>query len=226
MAQEARTARRGKENKKMTKYKKLMPAVMALAIFASTAGGSYAYLTHSVGTLTNKFTPGSIDVDLKEDQWKPEEGKNLNPREVVAKDPTVENTGDNEEWVFLRVDVPVKNIHVVDSTTHRKQAAADTELFSFTADTGWEQISKEVSDGYAHYVYGYKTVVKPGEKTSALFDEVKMVNYLEGDIDKDEELKIPIETVAIQSNVEGSDEGLAKIYQQYLAQEAADNATT
>lgn len=204
--------------------KKNLPAVLAAAmVFTAASGTSYAFLTHSVGSLVNKFTPGSIEVDLTEKSWDETKARNLLPRDVVSKDPVATNTGKNDSWIFLRVDIPVKNIRTVDETTKRKSAFADTELFTFEADDGWELVSHEVSGGYAHYVYGYKQVVKPGASTTALFDEVKLVNYLEGDLDKGTKLTIPVETVSIQSNVENADKGLSAVYKEFLAQEAADS---
>ena len=76
-----------------------------------------------------------------------------------------------------------------------------------------------VSADTAEYVYGYETTVAPGESTTELFREVKLVNYLEGELDTEEKFVIPVEAVAIQWNVEQADAGLERIYGEYLKQE-------
>ena len=47
-----------------------------------------------------------------------------------------------------------------------------------------------------------------------------MVNYLEGSINPNEKLDIPIEAMAVQWNVDKSDAGLDEIYEHYLDQKA------
>mgnify|MGYP000388302260 CR=1 FL=1 len=61
---------------------------------------------------------------------------------------------------------------------------------------------------------------RPALNTESLFDTVTMVNYLEGSIDPNEKLDIPIEAMAVQWNVDTADAGLEKIYEHYLDQKA------
>ena len=167
----------------------------------------------------NVITIGDVSIDLTEDEWNPEEGEDLIPQAVIPKNPEVTNTGSLDAWVFLRVSIPVRNISVVDPDTQRKLSAADTELFTFEPDGNWELVSEVVSADTAEYVYGYETTVAPGESTTELFREVKLVNYLEGELDTEEKFVIPVEAVAIQWNVEQADAGLERIYGEYLKQE-------
>lgn len=207
----------------MEKYQKMIAAAIGCAgIFLASAGLTNAYLQKPTNELDNVITPGSIDVALTEPLWKREDAADLVPGQTVSKNPMVTNTGENDSWVFLRVDVPVKNIRLVDPETKKKTEKRDTELFSFEADDSWELVEQTKDADAVHYVYGFKEILKAGDSTDALFNSVTMVNYLEGEIDAEEILTMPIEAVSIQSNVENAGDGLRAIYQEYLSQEAAD----
>lgn len=94
------------------------------------------------------------------------------------------------------------------------------ELFSFETNDFWQLINKTTTDTEVEYVYGYKDILEPNGTTESLFDTVTMVNYLEGSIDPNEKLDIPIEAMAVQWNVDTADAGLEKIYEHYLDQKA------
>lgn len=198
--------------------KLIMAAAAILALAAAGTGASVAWMTDA-HQAENVITIGDVSIDLTEDEWNPEEGEDLIPQAVIPKNPEVTNTGSLDAWVFLRVSIPVRNISVVDPDTQRKLSAADTELFTFEPDGNWELVSEVVSADTAEYVYGYETTVAPGESTTELFREVKLVNYLEGELDTEEKFVIPVEAVAIQWNVEQADAGLERIYGEYLKQE-------
>ncbi len=208
----------------MKHYKKTAAAVLGcMGIFLASAGITNAYLQKPAGRLDNVVTPGSIGTELTEPLWKKEAGKDLVPGQAVSKNPMVTNTGENDSWVFLRVDVPVRRISLVDPETKRKTEKKDRELLSFQADTdAWELVEKKTDAGAAHYVYGFKKILPKGASTPPLFGEVAFVNYLEGELNPEEVLTMPIEAVAIQSNVENAYAGLKSVYQEYLEQETAD----
>lgn len=207
----------------MEKYRKMLTVSLGVAgIFMASAGLTNAYLQKPMDRLDNAVTPGSIDVVLTEPLWKKEDAKNLVPGQSVSKNPTVTNTGENDSWVFLRVDVPVKNIALVDSETKKKTEKKDTELLYFTPDDAWELVERTEDKDAVHYVYGFREILKAGDSTDALFRHVTMVDYLEGELDPKEILAMPIEAVSIQSHVEDADKGLSAVYQEYLSQEASD----
>ncbi len=208
----------------MKHYKKTAAAVLGcMGIFLASAGITNAFLQKPAGRLDNVVTPGSIGTELTEPLWKKEAGKDLVPGQAVSKNPMVTNTGENDSWVFLRVDVPVRRISLVDPETKRKTEKKDRELLSFQADTdAWELVEKKTDAGAAHYVYGFKKILPKGASTPPLFGEVAFVNYLEGELNPEEVLTMPIEAVAIQSNVENAYAGLKSVYQEYLEQETAD----
>ena len=202
---------------------KLISCALAVCLACGAAGVSIAYMTDA-HEKTNVITVGNVDIDLTEPTWNPDDGKNVLPRETVSKNPQITNNGSLACWAYMRVTSPIKNIQTVDNGTKRKKPAAPTELFSWNVNDGWELISQETAaDGSAvHYVYAYKTLLESGKTTQSLFDNVTMTNYLEGQIDKNEGLNIPVQAVAIQQYVDESENGtpdLKQIYKQYLSQE-------
>lgn len=202
--------------------KKLLLLGLTAAIGCSTFGLTMAYMTDTEQA-TNVITVGNVAIDLTETKWNPDNGKNISPRTEIAKNPKVTNTGSLDAWIFLKVRNPKKSIVTVDNKTKRKKPATDVELFSFTPNSKWELVSKTDNGSEVEYVYGYKDIVKAKDKTVSLFDTVKLVNYLEGSIDKDEKLDIPIEAMAVQWNVNKADVGLKKIYDYYLNQKTAND---
>ena len=87
-----------------------------------TTGGLMAYFTDS-DTQTNTFTVGKVTVDLQEPEWDkypdtdkdgvPDEAEDMTPNKTIKKDPTITNTGINDQFVFATVQVPCRNIIAV-----------------------------------------------------------------------------------------------------------------
>ena len=207
---------------KRTDRRKVAAAAAGIAVFASAAGTTGAYLIYSPEALENIITPGSIEVEVTEPDWVPELGRQMVPGSVIPKDPTVANTGKNDAWIFAKVQVPARSISLVSEATKRKQTAAWTELFTFETNNGWELVEQSVLEDGICYVYGYGDIVKPGEETIALFENVTLVNYLEGELDETDEIFMPIEAMAIQTKVCADGAGLKEIYQQYLNQKNSE----
>lgn len=199
-----------------TRLKSLVIAVTVLAVFAASAGMTGAYLARSTEKLNNVITRGSIEVKVTEPGWLEENGRKLTPGSVIAKDPTVVNTGKNEAWVFLKVQIPVKEIVLVDTKTKKKQEPAKVELFSFSSTENWKLVEKNTEGEWVNYVFGYRSPLKAGGKTEPLFRNVTLVNYLEGEIDDGETLTLPIEAMAIQTNVCADGADLKVIFEEYL----------
>lgn len=154
--------------------KHLAAAAVCGMIAAVGAGASAAYLTDGE-SVTNTFTVGKVTVDLTEPGYTPENEIPRVPNQEIPKDPTVVNTGNNDEIVFVSFDIPMKTVKIAgyDGTV---QEAVNQELFDFRTKTGsyssvndgWillgmpEEIDEDdngVSD-YKTYVYGYHKVVK------------------------------------------------------------------
>lgn len=172
------------EMKKNKNIKKIALATAMVGLL--TVGGITAYFTDSA-TVTNKFTVGEVSLDLTEPSWVPSTGTNITPNKEVAKDPTITNSGKNSEFVFMTVAVPYANV-ITATADGAKNAAADTELYSYTVNAGWVEIGTPTKDTTAKtvthtYAYGSSSACSTlavGAKTPALFNTVKFANVIEG----------------------------------------------
>ena len=202
------------------KTEKAAAVFLGVSLFAASSGLTNAYLTEHPKAIVNLISSGSVDVELTEPAWQPENALGLVPGSVVPKNPTATNTGKSDAWIFLRVSVPVKCISVVNPQTNRKEPPADIGIFSFLAAEGWERITAERTADSINFIYGYREIVKPGEKTAPLFESVTLVNYLEGELTASDILQIPVEAVAVQDHVCEPGAALTEIYEVYLAEES------
>ena len=204
--------------------------VIALAVAAATAaiGGISADFTDTQEKTTT-LTVGSVKTDLEEPEWEDvpsDEKTDITPNQTIKKDPRITNTGANDAYTFLEIQVPVKKIITV-GPDGKKLPAADTELFTYKVNDGWVQVrssdittSGKVTARSYVYAYGTKTqctVLKKGETTTPLFDSVTLVNAIEGQIDE-ETLNIPVKSYAIQAEHIGESKVPSDVFQIYMKQ--------
>lgn len=182
-----------------------------------TVGAASAYLSKETAVLHNLIIPGSVSINLTEEDWREELGKDVMPGQEISKNPKVQNAGRNEAWMFLKVGIPVRNIRIVDPLTKRALPCQDTELFQFESSDKWKLISRQMETDTMWYVYGFQELVKSGEWTDCLFEKVTAASYLEGEIDETESLLISVTAQAVQKT--DGEEDLETIYQIYLSQE-------
>lgn len=146
----------------MKKRKTILAAIVLLAIFL--VGGAIAFFTDT-DVKTNTFTIGNVDITLTEDGWDaladtdpanniPDVAENMMPGETVTKDPTINNVSTkNPAFVFAKVEVPC--------TTIVAPATTSEELFVYTPNTGWTELTTAAvactSGGTATHVYYYGT---------------------------------------------------------------------
>lgn len=191
-----------------------------MAVLA-VSGGILAYFTDTEEKVNN-FTVGSIEIELQEPAWEtkpdadsngvPDEAENILPLQTITKDPRVKNTGNNDAYMFMTVEVPCKNVITVNDDG-TKNAQAMTELYQYTADTScWYYLGKcPVNDGEGNQVavkhlYAYAddrracTTVSPEETTTPLFQSVTFVNLMEGQGLDGGPLEIDINAYAIQTS--------------------------
>lgn len=190
-----------------------------MAVLA-VSGGILAYFTDTEEKVNN-FTVGSIEIELQEPAWEskpdadsdgvPDEAENILPLQTITKDPRVKNTGNNDAYMFLTVEIPCRNVITVNDDG-TKNAQAMTELYQFTADTSWYYLGKcPVNDGEGNQVavkhlYAYAndrracTTVSPEASTTPLFQSVTFVNLMEGQGLDGQPLEIDINAYAIQTS--------------------------
>lgn len=168
--------------------KQLLRTLMACGLVVSVAaGGTVAYLTDAE-TATNTFTVGKVKIDLEEPGYPgndSDEVKNIIPNQEIEKDPQIENTGNNDALVFLRVEVPQETFTDEDDGTWEQKKQ---DLFKLKGISDqWELLRTETTtdaDGKAKtsYVYGYKKTLAKGSTTDKLFRKVQLKNAVESDL--------------------------------------------
>ena len=217
----------------MSKKIKVTIAVAAL-LAVLTAGVVYAYLTYTA-ELTNTFTVGNVSATLTEPKWAEAETansdihKNIYPGQSFAKDPTITMSDTSSPAVvFLEITYPYQSVVTLDNNG-RKQAAADTQLFTpGTLKTGWAELNgKSVTDTTKHTitrVYAYNNELSAKDSTT-LFDTVTFANIAEGT--ELTQLSIKVKADIIQAGgmakagATYTSEELGAIYDKFVAQNAS-----
>ena len=194
----------------------LLTGVLCLA----SVGGVSAYLT-DFDHVSNQFTVGKVDVKLTEDNWKPDDNKKMEPGKVISKDPKIKNTGINDTFAYLEVSIPMANVMAAADNGSRLEQR-EQELFLFESKNSWTKLSARKVGSNQVYVFAYNKILKPQETTESLFDTVKFLNIIEGQLDG-QQLEIPIRAYAIQTSYTGGDaasvvEQARNAYQKYVNQ--------
>lgn len=202
--------------------KKNTVKIMTLAGILSLAsvGGVSAYLT-DYEKVSNEFTVGKVDIELKEPEWKPEENKKIEPSKVIHKDPQITNTGTNDAFVYMEVSIPMANVEAAAENGERLGKKVQ-ELFYFEAKDSWMQLSVQNTESRRTYTYAYTKILKPQETSEALFDTVKFLNLIEGQLDG-QTFEIPVRAYAIQTSYTGGSsdnlsEQIKAAYEKYVNQ--------
>lgn len=180
-----------------------LKAIVAGGCAAAVAvGGSLAYLT-ATDDVTNSFTVEKAlaeNISVIEPNWNPADGVNIVPTQTVSKDPQLENDSDIPVFAIMQVSVPYANVATAaaDGTV---QPATPQELFSYTVNEGWtESGTGQLSDDGSQMVHTYLMPERlaAGKVSPSLFDEVTLVNAIDGQIDG-MELAIDVDGFAIQA---------------------------
>ena len=202
--------------------KKNTVKIMTLAgiLCLASVGGVSAYLT-DYEKVSNEFTVGKVDIELKEPEWKPEENKKIEPSKVIHKDPQITNTGTNDAFVYMEVSIPMANVEAAAENGERLGKKVQ-ELFSFEAKDSWMQMSVQNTESRRTYTYAYTKILKPQETSEALFDTVKFLNLIEGQLDG-QTFEIPVRAYAIQTSYTGGSsdnlsEQIKAAYEKYVNQ--------
>lgn len=208
----------------MTKSRKKQVVVAMALIAVMMIAGTSAYFTASEEA-TNKWTVGKVEIDLQEPEYekhKDEETGEITPNMELHKDPMVNNTGNNDAFVFMRVRIPKATVKVAAQDGSAPASATMQELFDYRWNNGWTVIdTREVKDGnstYQEYVVAYGTAnectaLKPGETTSVLFVNgdgnhiankgvaglITFKNVIEGQGLENVTLNLNVESFAIQT---------------------------
>ena len=115
----------------------LLTGVLCLA----SVGGVSAYLT-DYDKVSNQFTVGKVDVELTEDNWKPDDHKKIEPGKVISKYPRIKNTGINDAYAYLEVSIPTANVIAAADNGSRLEKRVQ-ELFSFQSKASWTKLNSQ-----------------------------------------------------------------------------------
>lgn len=207
----------------MRKLKKqLLRTMIACGLVVSMAVGSTVAYLSDAETAANTFTVGKVQIDLEEPGYPgndSDEVENIIPNQEIVKDPQIENTGNNNALVFLRVEVPQEMFTDEDDGTGEQKKQ---DLFRLKGvSSQWELLRTETVTGEdgkvkTSYVYGYKKTLGKGATTDKLFQKVQMKNAVESDLSGNVE-DIVVTACAIQATdipdvnlIPGSDGNLSK----------------
>lgn len=178
-------------NVKKWKRNGLMLLLMGTMMF--TAGSALAYFTDTEQAVNN-ITVGKVDITLTEPKWDQtpdEEKENITPGKVLVKDPKITNTGINDAFVFMTVEVPAAELITANDDGSRNEKRI-TELYSWNINKGWTQIGTaedltnengKITGRKYLYAYGNEskcTSLEKGIATTELFSSVTFANVIEG----------------------------------------------
>lgn len=175
--------------------------IILITLFAISIGFAVAYFTERTLELSNNITVGDIKTELTEPSWDPDNGKNIEPGKTIPKDPKVKNTGSNPCYTYLAVTVPKREVRLV-IDGEMLSSKQNTELFTYTVNSGWEEIVSDTSNSnYNVHIYAYTNkALSSDEATSSLFSNIKFKNVLEGELDISKEYVVNVRSYAIQSD--------------------------
>ena len=178
--------------------KKILALCLILALAVTAIGGAtLAYFTDT-DDAKNEFTVGNVDIDLTEPNWDKEgggedEGEEVYPGEALAKDPTVENIGENP--CFVRVSVSnldqFGNKGMITLRHGNYEEGYDTDYWTYY--NGYYYYNKPIKA--ADDTYNTDLVTK----TEPVFNQIVMPTGLTGD-----ETTLPIEVVAQAVQAQGA----------------------
>lgn len=212
-------------NKKKTITILSISLVLSIAILI---GITLAFLIKNTESRANIFTFGNAEIDLTEEKWdklKPED-KVLYPNKEITKDPKVKNTGETPIYIYIEVQVPYVQVRTVEQEILSNPEVH--KLFSYTVNDGWEMIESSTNseETIITEVYAYTAkILKPDEITNTLFDNVKYLNILEGELKAGTQIDMLIKAYAIQSeylNEQGETikDKICSAYEKYKAEVA------
>ena len=189
---------------KRTKNKRRNSIVAIMLVAALAITGALAFLT-AKDSAENKFTVGNVDIELTEPSWVEADGENIVPGQVIAKDPTITNTGKNDAYVYMMVSVPK-----ADDVSVGEEKVNDLQLFTYDLDRSWTLVDSKIDndDLYNYYLYAYNTALAPEAKTIPAFSSVKFANVAEGQFtEANNMLQVLVDGYAIQSDFYNKEAG-------------------
>lgn len=170
----------------------LLAGACSVALSSVVAfGGALAYFSDAE-TVENRFSVADpLEVSVVEPGWSledgdgdgvPDAGQGIVPRQVVPKDPRIENRAGTSCWMAAQVRVPLVQASVTGEDGLATEARA-TPLFSWALLDGWSELGDPFAtdDGTALvHTYLADKPVEVGGQTPPIFSEVRLADLVEG----------------------------------------------
>lgn len=165
----------------MKKSKIAMLALCGVLACGSAAGGAYALYTGLSEVSENQFTvkAGKLyetDQDkvgvIEEDQWNPENAKDMMPNQEIPKNPKFTSNAEYDAWCIMKVAVPTEFMKIGGEETGD---VYDMVTLKGVDSTNWTLLKsmRSTNDGTdSVYFYGYNTTLSKGQSTSELFTSI------------------------------------------------------
>lgn len=132
----------------MNKRKLILPVVLAFGVVAVFVllGGTVAYLT-DVEKGVNTITIGNVHLALTEPSYT-DNSKVLSAGDSVVKNPILTNSGTKDEFVFIEVAVPKRNVTLLYEDTVAGQGGhKEGTIINANGEPSLEEIYKLIADG-------------------------------------------------------------------------------
>lgn len=185
--------------------KRMIAVVMAVCALAVLAiGSTFAFFT-SKDNAGNTFTMGNVNIELTETSTESEgikagevkdDGKGIvytsaMPGDVFSKNPIVTNTGDNDAWIRVKIDVTSEDESMQENVAALKEAIVADMIDHYEWDV-------KADDEYIYFT----DIVKAGAEVD-LFETVKIPSTW-GNEAADASFSIEISAEAVQSDNNGA----------------------
>ena len=184
--------------------KKITAIFLCVALVAiAVVGASLAYFTDTESA-ENTFTVGNVKIELTEPKWDEvgsKDAETVYAGEPLAKDPTVENIGNNPCFVRIKVE-NLNQFGTKGDITYR------TNYVTGALHNGWVLHT----DGYFYWT----APLAADAKTEALFDQIVMPTGLVGD-----ETTKPVTVIAEAVQAQGAKPSWSDVQTMTVAEIAA-----
>ena len=148
------------------KRKGLLSVVLATCLVGVTlVGATFAYFQDVTQEKVNTFTVGGVNINLLEPSWHKENGIDLYPGAVVAKDPRISNVGKSDGYIVMKISGMDRMTQTGFSAVYDNENWDKVDAQGNVANT--DQFA--LADGYYVYKGG---ALAPGKTTAPLFKEV------------------------------------------------------
>ncbi|MBQ8558583.1 MAG: hypothetical protein IJ439_01150 [Tyzzerella sp.] len=211
---------------KMNK-KKVLVTALAASLIAILSLGTLAWF-NAKDEITNTFKVADSDgdgtPDFSVDVWendsanptvKDQDGvtyEEIAPGDVLAKNPTVENTGDYDQWI--RVYVTFDEFSTIEAACQRVRITSDLRTWLDVDDTAWaaDNNATKVENNTVTYVYYYNYKLAKDE-TAVLFNNVSIPKEFEQEdmryVSDNFTIKVKAEAIQADNNGQTAQNGFA-----------------